>query len=139
MVSSHADRTVLVTGGNSGIGAAIVRAFAREGARIGLHFLDAASAPISGVEIGHTGVGREGAEIVADQARTHGAAVALVPANLADPEAIGPLYDAVESALGAVDILVNNAAHFENPRPSSMSPPAPSIAISPSTVGHRRF
>jgi 3-oxoacyl-[acyl-carrier protein] reductase len=39
----------------------------------------------------------------------------LAPANLADPEAIRPLFDAVESALGPVDILVNNAAHFENP------------------------
>jgi 3-oxoacyl-[acyl-carrier protein] reductase len=115
MVSSLSDQTILVTGANDGIGAAIVRAFAQQRARIGLHFLDAAPSPIPGVEVGHTFAGRGGAETVAAEARANGAAVVLAPANLADPEAIRPLFDAVESALGPVDILVNNAAHFENP------------------------
>jgi NAD(P)-dependent dehydrogenase (short-subunit alcohol dehydrogenase family) len=44
-----------------------------------------------------------------------GADVALLPADLANPAAIGPLFDSVEAVLGPVDILVNNAAHFENP------------------------
>jgi 3-oxoacyl-[acyl-carrier protein] reductase len=109
------DKTVLVTGANNGIGAAIVRGFARQGARVGLHFLEAPQPAVVGVQLGHTFTGRPGAEEVAAQARATGAKVALVPADLADPATIAPLFDAVESALGPVDILVNNAAHFENP------------------------
>ena len=115
MVTSFADKTVLVTGANNGIGAAIVRAFARRGARIGLHFLEISPRAIDGVQIGHTFVGRHGAETVADEVRATGASVALVSADLADPSTIAPLFDVVEAALGPVDVLVNNAAHFENP------------------------
>jgi 3-oxoacyl-[acyl-carrier protein] reductase len=67
------------------------------------------------VQIGHTLAGRAGAESVAAEARVLGASVVLVPANLADPNVIGPLFDSVEDALGPVEVLVNNAAHFENP------------------------
>lgn len=115
MVTSLTNKTVLVTGANNGIGAAIVRAFAKCGARIGLHFLEAPPAAVHGVRIGHTWVGRAGAESVAAEARAFGASVALAPADLADPDVICPLFDAVEAALGPVEILVNNAAHFENP------------------------
>ena len=115
MVNSSLDKTVLVTGANNGIGAAIVRAFAREGARIGLHFLEAAPSMIDGIQLGHTFAGPTGAEAVAGEARALGARVALLPADLANPAAIGPLFDSVEAQLGPVDILVNNAAHFENP------------------------
>ena len=115
MVTSIANKTVLVTGANNGIGAAIVYAFARLGARVGLHFLESVPPAIDGVQIGHTFVGRPGAESVAAEARTLGGFVALVSADLADPEAIGPLFDSVEEALGPVDVLVNNAAHIENP------------------------
>jgi 3-oxoacyl-[acyl-carrier protein] reductase len=115
MVSSLLDRTVLVTGANNGIGAAIVRAFARQGARIGLHFLEAAAPAVDGVQIGHVFAGREGAKTVARQVQDLGARVVLLPADLADPASIGPLFNAVEAALGPVEILVNNAAHFENP------------------------
>lgn len=115
MISASSDRTVLVTGANNGIGAAIVRAFARLGARIGLHFLEAAAPVIDGVQIGHTLAGREGAESVARQVRDLGAGVALLPADLANPASIGPLFDSIEAVFGPVDILVNNGAHFENP------------------------
>jgi 3-oxoacyl-[acyl-carrier protein] reductase len=115
MVTSLANRTVLITGANSGIGAAIVRAFAQRGARIGLHFLEPVPPPVMGVQIGHTLAGRAGAASVAAEARALGASVVVVPANLADPNTIGPLFESVEEALGPVEILVNNAAHFESP------------------------
>jgi 3-oxoacyl-[acyl-carrier protein] reductase len=115
MVTSFTDKTVLVTGANSGIGAAVVRAFARHGARIGIHFLETSPAVMEGVQIGHTIAGRAGAEAVAAEARAIGASVVLAPADLADPEAAAALFDVVERALGPVEVLVNNAAHFENP------------------------
>jgi 3-oxoacyl-[acyl-carrier protein] reductase len=115
MVNSFKGRTALVTGANSGIGAAVVRAFAREGARVGLHFLETVAPHIDGVQIGHTQWGRAGAEAVAQEARAFGAPVMLLPADLAIPGTIPMMFDAVEAQLGAVDILINNAAHFENP------------------------
>jgi len=115
MVNSLADKTVLITGANNGIGAAMARAFAQGGARIGLHYLEAASPVDSGVRIGHTFAGRTGAEAVAAEVRALGASVVLAPADLADPRAIAPLFDTVEAALGPVEVLINNAAHFENP------------------------
>jgi len=115
VVNAHLNKTVLVTAGNSGIGAAIVRAFARQGARIGLHFLETEPPSIDGIHVGHTFAGRAGADAVAAEARALGAPVALVPADLSNPNVISALFDSVEAALGPVDILVNNAAHFENP------------------------
>lgn len=115
MVTTFSNRTVLITGANSGIGAAVVTAFARQGARIGLHFLDEAPLRVEGVHIEHTANGRAGAEVVAAEARAVGAQVALAPADLADPTRARPLFDTIEAALGPVDILVNSAAHFERP------------------------
>lgn len=87
------DRTVLVTGGASGIGAAIVAAFAAQGARVGFLDLDAAA----------------GAAL-ADRLAGEGAAVRFEPVDLRDIAALRAAIAAVRAALGPVGVLVNNAA-----------------------------
>jgi 3-oxoacyl-[acyl-carrier protein] reductase len=97
-------RTVLVTGGAGGIGAAISRAFAAEGARVVIHHLAEAQAAPDGVSWEHTLPA--GAEELA--AELGGVAVS---GDLAAPDAATRLFDAA----GPVDVLVNNAAHCESP------------------------
>lgn len=97
-------RTVLVTGGAGGIGAAISRAFAAEGARVVIHHLaDQPGAP-DGITWEHTLP--NGATELAEE--LGGVAVS---ADLAEPDAATRLFDAA----GPVDVLVNNAAHCESP------------------------
>lgn len=83
---------VLVTGGTSGIGAAIARAFGDAGAAVLLSGRDA---------------GR-GADVVGDIADDGGTA-AFEPADLTDSRACGRLVDAVLDRFGRLDVLVNNA------------------------------
>ena len=79
---------VLVTGGAGGIGTAIVRAFAAEGARVGVHYRSSADAAGAlATEVGGTALGADlTVEAEAD---------ALIPAAVA--------------ALGRLDVVVANA------------------------------
>ncbi|QYN35167.1 SDR family oxidoreductase [Pseudonocardia sp. DSM 110487] len=104
------NRVVLVTGGSGGIGAAVCRAFARQGARVAVHHLAAEPAAPSGTQWEHITPPTRAAEALADE--LGGAAVA---ADLSAPDAAHRLLDDVEKALGPVAVLVNNAAHCENP------------------------
>ncbi|ANM03028.1 3-oxoacyl-(acyl-carrier-protein) reductase protein [Rhizobium phaseoli] len=88
------DRTVLVTGGGSGIGAAIVEGFARQGAKVS--FIDIAEAAGNGL-----------AETLSGQT-TH--PVSFYNADLRDIEAIRRTVDNVVAASGPIRVLVNNAA-----------------------------
>jgi 3-oxoacyl-[acyl-carrier protein] reductase len=85
---SLSGKAALVTGATGGIGAAIARGLAAQGARVAL-------------------TGRREAELSALAAEIPGALVA--PADLSDPEAPAKLVERVEAELGACDILVNNA------------------------------
>ena len=89
-------RTVLVTGGGSGIGAAITRRFAEQGARVG--FLDIAVAPSEGLARELTGAGHAGLFVATD---------------LRDVEALRRGIAEVRGHFGPVTILINNAAHDE--------------------------
>lgn len=108
-------RVVLVTGGNSGIGAEIVRAFAAQGASVVIHYLESAP-PIADpdVSVQHEVAGREAAEAVLAEIRSAGGEGRIMAADLRDPDEIPRLFDAAE-ALGPVRVLVNNAAHCESP------------------------
>jgi NAD(P)-dependent dehydrogenase (short-subunit alcohol dehydrogenase family) len=93
------DRVALITGGDSGIGKAVAIAFAREGADVvishlgGVEEADAADT-IRWVEE----AGRKGISIAGD---------------IQDPELCRTLVERTVDELGALDILVNNAAWQE--------------------------
>jgi 3-oxoacyl-[acyl-carrier protein] reductase len=82
-------RKALVTGASGGIGGAIARALHAQGADVAL-----------------SGTRREALETLA---ASLGGRAHVVPADLADKEAVEALVPAAEAALGGVDILVNNA------------------------------
>ncbi len=90
-----ADRVVLITGGASGIGAAFVRAFAAQRARVA--FLD----------IDQTA----GAALVAEVTAAGDTAPLFVPCDLLDFEALRAAMAEVQRKLGDAAVLVNNAAN----------------------------
>jgi 3-oxoacyl-[acyl-carrier protein] reductase len=85
-------RRALVTGSSSGIGAAVARELAAQGATVAVHARTEARA-------------RE----TADQIRDHGGHAVVLTADLTDESAAGGLVDRAAQALGGLDILVNNA------------------------------
>ncbi len=88
------DRTVLITGGGSGIGAAIVEGFARQGAKV------------SFIDIAET----ESHDLVARLSRDTLHPVRFHKADLRDVAAIRKTVDEVVAHSGPISVLVNNAA-----------------------------
>ncbi len=102
---------VLVTGGASGIGAAISRAFAEQGARVAVHYLDDADAAPEGTTWEHVIPAQTEAEALADSLPQ----ATAIGADLSQDGSETALLDAVAASLGEVDVLINNAAHCESP------------------------
>ena len=94
MPPSTTGRAVLVTGASRGIGAATALAFARLGDRVAVHY----------------GSARDRAEAVV--AGLPGDGHVVVGADLAEPDAVERMVAGAVDGLGAVDVLVNNAAVF---------------------------
>jgi NAD(P)-dependent dehydrogenase (short-subunit alcohol dehydrogenase family) len=86
-------RKALITGGDSGIGAATAIAFAREGADVAISYLPEEE---------------EDASRIAGILRDAGATVATLPGDLRDADYCRSLVADAVSALGGLDILVNN-------------------------------
>ena len=84
------DKVILVTGSTTGIGEAMVRLFAREGARVMIH-----------------GRRKEAAENLVNEI---GENAAFVTASLEDPESPSKIVAATIARFGRIDALVNNAA-----------------------------
>lgn len=93
-------RVAIVTGASRGIGAAIARRFAAEGARVAL--------VARTVEPGGSLAGSLNETIAAITAL--GGEAHAIQANLADPEDRARIVPAAVERFGGVDILVNNAA-----------------------------
>ena len=111
------DKVVLITGANHGIGAATVRAFAAEGAAVAIHFLEASPTDEADetYTILHVVKGRTAADELVGSIREQGGRAIAVEGDLSDPATIPTLFGSVEEAYGRVDVLVNNAAHCEDP------------------------
>jgi NAD(P)-dependent dehydrogenase (short-subunit alcohol dehydrogenase family) len=91
-------RTALVTGASRGIGREIALQLAARGVRVGVHFRS----------------NRAAAESVL--AELPGAGHAAFAADMADADAVARLWSEASGALGAIGIVVNNAAeHGEHP------------------------
>lgn len=83
-------KTALITGGASGIGAEIVRLFAKEGADIAINYHSRASQ----------------AELLAKECRKDGGRIITVKADVSEPEPVQAMVEEVLKAFGKVDILV---------------------------------
>ncbi|WP_294646212.1 SDR family NAD(P)-dependent oxidoreductase [uncultured Aureimonas sp.] len=83
-------RTAFITGGASGIGADMVRAFAEQGTRVGFVDIDAERGSALAAELGPD--------------------VAFEPCDLRDIAALKAAFGRLKERVGAANILVNNAA-----------------------------
>jgi NAD(P)-dependent dehydrogenase (short-subunit alcohol dehydrogenase family) len=89
------DRVAIVTGGSSGIGKAVARALAQEGARVVITARRAEKLK----------------EAAAQLAAETGRAVSAIPSDTTDQTLIDALAEQVEADFGRIDILVNCAAN----------------------------
>ena len=117
------NKVVIVTGANHGMGAAIAVAFAKEGAKVCVHYYRAgaeAYGEISEEEKNKATVpGRayyykmqsKSADDVIKTIRDSGGRCMALESDLSEPENIPELFDKVETTLGPIDIVVNNAAY----------------------------
>lgn len=101
-----AGRTVLVTGGGSGIGAAFVRAFANQRARVAFLDIDAAAGEVLAREV----------------AAASGSAPLFVACDLLDIDALRDAMAQVRITLGDAAVLVNNAANDQRQVLSEVTP-----------------
>jgi 2-hydroxycyclohexanecarboxyl-CoA dehydrogenase len=99
------DRTVIVTGGASGIGRATALLLANEGARVFIGDIDAERGPA-----------------VAAAAASEGLAVEFLPLDLTQPQSVGDFAAAVQARVERVDGLVNGAG-WDRIQPFMENPP----------------
>jgi NAD(P)-dependent dehydrogenase (short-subunit alcohol dehydrogenase family) len=88
------DRTVLITGGSTGIGMTLVQEFAAQGARVGFIDIDVAAAE----------------SLVAQLAGARHAPV-FVAADVTDIDALDAAIAAVRARIGPIAVVLNNAAN----------------------------
>jgi NAD(P)-dependent dehydrogenase (short-subunit alcohol dehydrogenase family) len=106
---SLADRTVLITGGATGIGATLVEEFVAQGAKVGFIDIDAKAGEALAAKLAGT---------LADKAH----APLFVAADLTDIAALDAAIDAVRKRFGPITALLNNAANDKRHRIEDTTP-----------------
>jgi NAD(P)-dependent dehydrogenase (short-subunit alcohol dehydrogenase family) len=91
---SLVDRTVLITGGATGIGASFVEHFAAQGARVAFFDIDATAG-----------------EALADELGDSKHKPLFLPCDLTDIDALQKAIADAKAALGPIEVLLNNAAN----------------------------
>ena len=92
---------VLITGASTGIGAAVAKAFAANGAKVAVHYHSSEDAALA----------------VVDAIKAAGGLAVALQADLGQPDQAKPLVEAAAKALGRLDILVNNAGSLTGRTP----------------------
>jgi glucose 1-dehydrogenase len=86
-------QTALVTGANSGIGAAIVKAMAAAGANVGVNYI----------------VNEDAADRIVKQITEDGGSAVALKADISKEDDVTNMFKALTDRFGALDILVSNA------------------------------
>ena len=92
-IPEFSGKGVLITGASTGIGAELARAFARQGAKVGLHYNSS----------------KDAAEKLAAEIRAEGGTVELVKADASNSEELAAAVEDVAERLGGLYGLINNA------------------------------
>src|SRR5260370_28643777 len=101
-----ADKTVFITGGGSGIGAAFTRAFAGQGARVG--FVDIAE--------------EASRALVAEIQKETGTAPFFIACDIRDIAALQAAIEKIRVEFGDIGVLVNNAGNDDRHTMNQVTP-----------------
>ncbi|MCQ0971191.1 SDR family oxidoreductase [Paracoccus sp. TK19116] len=91
-----AGKRALITGGDSGIGAAVAIAYAREGADVAINYLPDE---------------QKDADTIIDLIKAEGRTAVAIPGDIRDEDFCKSLVRQAVEGLGGLDVLVNNAGH----------------------------
>ena len=92
-IRSPERRVALVTGASGGIGRAVATKLGAAGMAVGVHYAG----------------NRERAQKTADAVVAAGGQATLLQGDVADQQAVQTIFDALESAFGGIDVVVNTA------------------------------
>ena len=99
------DKTVLITGGGSGIGASFVKAFVRQGCQVA--FFD---------------IQEDASQELVSKFPSASSPPVFINCDLTDVTALKKSVKQVEQDLGAIRVLVNNAANDQRHEPEDVTP-----------------